>query len=124
MAAEGGRERGGEEGGELRRTETLNRLHFPQILPFPLLPQAGGEAASTALRVRSPGLALPPGTASGPPPKFDPLSLFLSLSLARSLTLCLFLLLPFRWKQKKSEAGASAAPGLLESWAWRGRPRS
>lgn len=69
LAAEGGPARGGEEGGELRRAETLNRLHFPQILPFPLLPQAGGEAASTALRARSPGLALPPETASGPPPK-------------------------------------------------------
>lgn len=85
MAVEGGRERGGEEGGELRRTETLNRLHFPQILPFPLLPQAGGEAASTALRVRSPGLALPLGTASGPPPKFDSLSLSLSHFLSHFL---------------------------------------
>ena len=71
-AAGGSRGRPGagrREGGEPPRAETLNRLHFPQILPFPLLPQAGGEAASTALRAPSPGLALSPGTASSPPPK-------------------------------------------------------
>lgn len=43
---------------------------------------------------------------------------------SKSLIISLFfLLLPFPWKQKKSEAGASAAPGLLGPWAWRGRPR-
>lgn len=102
---------GRREGGELPPAETLNRLHFPQILPFPLLPQAGGEAASTALRAPSPGLALPPGTASSPPPK---VGTFFSL---------LFLASPsFSVKAEKERGRGERCAGLPRPWAWRGRP--
>lgn len=95
-----GRPSVGRRGGEPRRAETLNRLHFPQILPFLSSPRpAGRQLPPPSARPLSAPLCL-----RGPPAarfqKFDHLS-FLPL-----------LLRPFRWKQK-SEAGASAAP---DSW--------